>query len=79
MTSELPYLDLGAGGIVVLVVLLILSDRLVTRRRLTEVQEDRDKWQAIALKSLGITETLTVSSEVTAEVLSRLPDPGDTP
>lgn len=35
--------NLGASGIVLLVVVMILTDRLVTRRRLDDMTTDRDK------------------------------------
>ena len=46
----LPALDLGAGGLVVLIVLLILSGRLVTVRELRDTQAQRDKAMALAEK-----------------------------
>lgn len=44
MLDGLPILrDVGATTLVVLVVLMILTDRLVTRRRLEEARSDRDR------------------------------------
>lgn len=37
--------NLGASGIVLLVVVMILTDRIVTRRRLDDMIADRDKWR----------------------------------
>ena len=53
--TDLPVLDVGAGGLVALIVLLILSGRLVTVRELRDTQAQRDKamvlaetWQKVA-------------------------------
>lgn len=81
-----PYIDIGAGGLLTLVVLLVLTDRLIRRGRLTELQadyeqrlekveKDRDEWKDMALRSLGITERMTRPVEVVADVMTRLPDP----
>lgn len=35
----------GLTGVVVIIVLMILTDRLVTAGRLREMRNDRDKWQ----------------------------------
>lgn len=41
--------DLGLTGIVALVILMILTDRLVTRKRLEEAREDGAGWRSVAL------------------------------
>jgi hypothetical protein len=38
--------DLGAAGLLVLVVLLILTGRLVPRTTLVDMREERDTWRA---------------------------------
>lgn len=74
--SSLPSLgDMGASTIVVLIILLILTDKLVWYTRLRAVEAQRDRWEGIALGALGVAEKLTVQAEVTNEVLTRLPDP----
>lgn len=40
--------DIGLSGIVILIVLMILTDRLVTRRRLEEAREDVKTYRAAA-------------------------------
>jgi hypothetical protein len=40
--------DLGLSGIVILVILMILTDRLVTRKRLEESREDGKGWRTSA-------------------------------
>lgn len=72
----LPSLtDLSSGTFVALIILLLLSDRLVWHTRLKKAEQERDRWEGIALKALGVADKLTVHAEVTNEVLTRLPDP----
>lgn len=40
--------DVGLSGIVILVVLMILTDRLVTRKRLEEAREESRAWRTSA-------------------------------
>jgi len=40
--------DIGLSGIVILIVLMILTDRLVTRKRLEEAREDKEVYRAAA-------------------------------
>lgn len=40
--------DVGLSGIVILVVLMILTDRLVTRKRLEESREEAAAWRTSA-------------------------------
>lgn len=42
--------DIGLSGIVILIVLMILTDRLVTRRRLEEAREDARTYRSAAEK-----------------------------
>jgi hypothetical protein len=65
-----PIGQIGAGALVSIVVLLIFTGRLVTRRQLEDVQADRDHWrtaaegwQAMATKLGMSTEALTSSVE----------------
>lgn len=37
--------DLGLSGIVILIILMILTDRLITRKRLEEAREDAKAWR----------------------------------
>jgi hypothetical protein len=74
-----PIGQLGAGALVTLVVLLILSGRLVTRRQLQDTQADRDYWrtahdtqQQITLKQGMSMERLLVLSETSAHALQEI-------
>lgn len=40
LLGNVPLGDVGLSGIVILIVLMILTDKLVTRRRLEEARED---------------------------------------
>lgn len=73
----LPPLDLGAGGIVVLVVLLIIFGKLPTPGQLKDTQADRDKWRESAEKwqltatQLGMSmEKLLVYAETTNHAIT---------
>lgn len=48
LLSGLPVGQLGAGGLLVIVVLTIITGRLVPRQGLMDLREDRDKWQQSA-------------------------------
>ena len=67
----------GAGvvGVIVIIGVLVITDKLVWHKRLKAAEARADRWEQIALQLLGVTEKLTVQAEVTNEVLTRLPDP----
>ena len=44
--AAVPWSDLGAGGLVVLAVLLLLTGRIVTRAVYEDMTRQRDKWEA---------------------------------
>lgn len=46
----LPVGSIGAGGLVALIVLLILTGRLIPRQQYLDKVKDCDKWQATAEK-----------------------------
>lgn len=66
--------DLTAWGIVGIVVLLVLTGRLVSGRELKEARRERDAWQRVALRAMGQSDQLLVSSEVTNGVMKALKD-----
>lgn len=59
--------DIGLSGIVILVILMILTDRLVTRKRLQEAREDAKAWRTSAETQQAI------NGELKAAVLEILP------
>lgn len=64
----------GAGALVTLVVIFIITGRLVPRRYHDEVRADRDQWRAVALKAMGHTELLLPAAQVATEVIGHLGD-----
>lgn len=75
MDALTPYVDVGATGLLVLVFLAVLTDRLVWHTRLRAVERERDEWKAHALNALGVADKLTVQGEVTTALVQALPDP----
>lgn len=69
------YVPLGATGLLSLVVLLLLTDKLIWHTRLRKAEADRDRWQGVALNALGVADKLTVQGEVTTKIVAALPDP----
>ncbi|MCY0919595.1 MULTISPECIES: hypothetical protein [unclassified Streptomyces] len=72
--------DLGAAGLVVLVVLLILTGRLVPRSTLLDMREERDTWRSAHGKSEAarqaereMTTELLELSRTAGHVLTSLP------
>lgn len=65
----------GAAGVLALVAVLVITDKLVWHKRLRLTEQERDHWRGVALTALGVADKMTVHGEVTAEVLTRLPDP----
>ena len=86
--ANLSIPDLGATALLSVVVLMILTDRLVTRRRLEDAQAERDHWRdahdnlarerAVEREQMGTlidaVTGLTESSETTRRLLTSLRD-----
>lgn len=51
LLGAVPLADVGLSTIVILIIIMILTDRLVTRKRLEECRQDGDAWREVALKS----------------------------
>lgn len=78
----LPLVDIGATALLALVVLMVLTDRLVTRRRLddaerrvSEAERRAEKWERVALEAWTDVQKLTVAAEASAAVLPAIPIP----
>lgn len=67
LLGSLPLKDLGYGGIVILVILMILTDRLVTRKRLDEAREDASTWRTFGERQQEINR---VQHDTSAELLT---------
>jgi hypothetical protein len=63
MLDGLPVGQISAGALVAVIVLLILTGRLVTRRQLLDAQADRDKWRESADSWQQSTHTLGMAIE----------------
>ena len=70
----------GVIGLVVFMYFALARGWIVTRREhedtkkhLADMQDDRDKWQGIALRALGVAEKVTDAAEVLTS-----PDPKET-
>jgi hypothetical protein len=81
--NDLPatWPTLGAGGLVSLIVILLITGRgLATRRevdeanrRADEANQRADRWEAVALEALRQNGRLLIGAEVAAEVIKALP------
>lgn len=76
LLSGLPLGQVGAGALVSIIVVLILTGRLVPRQQLLDAQADRDKWRASAeswqsgMLTLGMSvEKVVVLAEATNHAL----------
>lgn len=49
LLGAIPLRDVGLSTIVILIIIMILTDRLVTRKRLEEAREDGAGWRSVAL------------------------------
>lgn len=58
-----PVGQIGAGALVAIIVLLILSGRLVPRQQLLDVQADRDHWRTAADKWQDVSTKQGISLE----------------
>jgi hypothetical protein len=68
--------DWAPGTFVALIVLMILTDQMVLKYRLTKVEKQRDKWQELALELLGVAKTQIEANESAVETIDkRLPTP----
>ena len=72
-----PIGQIGAGALVTLIVLLILSGRLVTRRQLEDVQADRDHWRTAAEGWQAMATKLGMSVEGLTSSVERLTSASD--
>lgn len=76
MIEGIPVAEITGPAALVLVALLVITDKLIWHTRLAKVEKQRDDWQQVALRSLGVADKMTVHAEVANEIVSKLPDPG---
>lgn len=73
-----PSIDkISAFGVLVTVAVLVITDKLVWHTRLRAAENRADRWERIALSALSSgAEAGVAAAEVTAKMVSALPDPG---
>jgi len=64
----------GVVSVCVLAVIAFTRGWVCSGRELRDAQAQRDEWQAIALRSLQVSERTTGASEVAASALAAIPD-----
>lgn len=62
----------GAVGMLGLTVLMIFTGRLVPLRNYRSLEEDRDHWRDVAIKSIGQADELLLSARIAANVADAL-------
>lgn len=72
MFDSLPpgLLNLTGPAALSLIAVLVITRRLVWHADLTRERERGDRWEATALRALGVAEKMTVHAEVASEVLT---------
>lgn len=79
--SGLPVGEITGPAALVLVAVLVITDKLVWHTRLAKAEAARERWERVALEVLDVTGRLTVQAEVTNDVLTAAlpPPPRETP
>ena len=67
--------NLGAGGLLAVVVWMILTGRLVPRRTLEDMAKEREYWRSAFFSQQQQSEALMETGRVAQEVLKALPIP----
>lgn len=68
--------DVSVFVVLSLLALAIITDKLVWHTRFRKLEEDRDKWQEIALNALrGPAQAGVRAAEVAVGVIQSIPDP----
>lgn len=75
MIEGIPVMEVTGPAALVVVALMVITDKLIWHTRLAKVEKQRDDWQAMALRALGVADKMTVHAEVANEIVSKLPDP----
>lgn len=64
----------GPVGLLGLVVVMILMERLVPGRRVRQLERERDLWQSVALKAMGHADALMPAAQITTEITKSFAD-----
>lgn len=74
MLDGIPVLDIGAKALVSVIVLMLLTDRLVTRKRLEDKQRESDTWREAAEKWRIVAEKGQATGDLIVSMLRSLTD-----
>lgn len=76
VTSLASVKDWGSGTFVAFIIIMMLTDRLIWRGRLTTAEKQRDEWQKLALNLLGVANRMTEVNEHAVQTIDQgLPKP----
>ena len=68
--------DIGVLTVLIAIALAIITDKLVWHTRLKRAELRAERWEQIAVEALTASAQASVrAAEITAEVVSALPDP----
>jgi len=75
--GALPTLDrIGAATTLIIVAVLVITEKLIWHKRFEKVEKDRDKWQKIALDALTTGADAGVrAAETAVAIVANIPDP----
>lgn len=72
MIDGIPVVNIGAGGLVTLFVILFFTGRIVPWRIYQAMKEDRDTWRAAAQELLEQNTELVTDKDLSVELLRAL-------
>jgi hypothetical protein len=76
LIAALPAIDrIGAVTTLIVVAVLVITDKLVWHTRLKAAQGRAERWEGIALDLLVSAKASVQAAEVTAHIVAGLPDP----
>ena len=76
LLGTLPSFDrIGTVGVLIIIAIAVITDKLVWHTRLTKMERDRDRWQRIAIDALtGPAQAGVRAAEVAVGVVQSLPE-----
>lgn len=67
---------LGMVGVLATIAVLVITDKLIWHTRLKKAEDRAERWEKVAIEALALgTQAGVKAAEVTADVVSALPDP----
>lgn len=75
MIGGIPVMEFTGPAALAMMSLLVITDKLIWHTRLSKAEAQRDKWEQVALRALGVADKMTIHAEVANEIVSKLPDP----